>query len=94
MAGNSAVPCGEIPLRLHAPTCLATFRQKKLEMAWEKTMPIGIINLANLTAVAAAAAIVAAQASAQNKYDPGASDTENTEHQVRVRFLLPVIAME
>ncbi len=57
-------------------------------------MPIGIINLANLTAVAAAAAIVAAQASAQNKYDPGASDTENTEHQVRVRFLLPVIAME
>ena len=40
-------------------------------------MPIGIINLANLTAVAAAAAIVAAHASAQNKYDPGASDTEN-----------------
>jgi len=57
-------------------------------------MPIGIINLANLTAVAAAAAIVAAHASAQNKYDPGASDTENTEHQVRVRFLLPLIAME
>ena len=63
-------------------------------MAREKTMPIGVINLANLTAVAAAAAIVAAHASAQNKYDPGASDTENTEHQVRVRFLLPLIAME
>ena len=36
-------------------------------------MPIGIINLANLTAVAAAAAIVAAPASAQNKYDSGAA---------------------
>ncbi len=56
-------------------------------------MPLGVINLANLTAVAAAAAIVAAHASAQNKYDLGASDTEITE-QVRVRFLLLVMAME
>jgi hypothetical protein len=45
------------------------------------------ISLPCLTAVAAAAAIVAAPASAQNKYDPGASDTEITEQQVRVRFL-------
>jgi hypothetical protein len=50
-------------------------------------MLIGIRNLATLTALAAAAAIVAAPASAQNKYDPGASDTEITEQQVRVRFL-------
>jgi hypothetical protein len=62
-------------------------------MAREKTMPIGIRNLATLTALAAAAAIVAAPASAQNKYDLGASDTEITE-QVRVRFLLLVMAME
>ena len=57
-------------------------------------MPIGIRNHANLTPVAAAAAIVAAPASAQNKYDSGASDTEITEQPVRVRFLLLVIAME
>jgi len=57
-------------------------------------MPIGIINLADLTAVAAAAAIVAAHTSAQNKYDSGAADTEITEQPVRVRFLLLVIAME
>jgi hypothetical protein len=44
--------------------------------------------------LAAAAAIVAAPASAQNKYDPGASNTEITEQKVRVRFLLHVIAME
>jgi hypothetical protein len=94
MVGNNVVPCGEITLRLHAPTCLATFRQKKLEVAREKTMPIGIRNLATLTALAAAAAIVAAPTSAQNKYDSGASDTEITEQQVRVRFLLLVIAME
>jgi hypothetical protein len=94
MAGNNAVSGGEITLRLHASTCLATFREKKFEMAREKTMPIGIRNLATLTALAAAAAIVAAPASAQNKYDPGASDTETTEQPVRVRFLLLVIAMD
>jgi hypothetical protein len=44
--------------------------------------------------LAAAAAIVAVLASAQDKYDPVASDTEITEQQVRVRFLLLVIAME
>jgi hypothetical protein len=33
-------------------------------------------------------------ASAQDKYDPVASDTEITEQQVRVPFLLLVIAME
>ena len=51
-------------------------------------MPIGIRNLATR-----GCCIVAAPASAQNKYDLGASDTEITE-QVRVRFLLLVMAME
>jgi hypothetical protein len=49
MAGNNAVSGGEITLRLHASTCLATFREKKFEVAREKTMPIGIRNLATLT---------------------------------------------
>ena len=68
--------------------------KRKFEMAREKTMPIGIRNLATQTARYAVAAIVAAPASAQNKYDPGASDTEITEQPVRVRFLLLVIAMD
>ena len=71
MAGNNAVSGGEITLRLHASTCLATFREKKFEMAREKTMPIGIRNLATLTALAAAAAVVAAPASAQTNTIPG-----------------------
>jgi len=48
MVGNNAVPWRNKPLPLHAPTCLATFRQKKLEVARKKTMPIGIRNHANL----------------------------------------------
>jgi hypothetical protein len=43
----------KLTLRLHAPTSLATFRQKKLEVAREKTMPINIRNLATLPALAA-----------------------------------------
>jgi hypothetical protein len=45
-------------------------------------------------AVLLAAALASGAALAQKKYDPGASDTEITEQQVRVRFLLLVIAME
>jgi len=48
MVGNNAVPWRNKPLPLHAPACLATFRQKKLEVARKKTMPIGIRNHANL----------------------------------------------
>jgi hypothetical protein len=48
-------------------------------LAREKTIPIGIRNLATLTAFAVAAAIVAAPDLRKTKYDPRASDTEAVE---------------
>jgi hypothetical protein len=77
MVGNNAVPCGEVTLALACAYVRCDISSKKLEVAREKTMPIGIRNLAILTALAATAAIVAAPAFPQNKCEPGASDTRD-----------------
>src|SRR6266403_779206 len=55
---------------------LRHLRPKKIIRAWEKTMPARNRSLVALAAFAAAVAMTATAASAQKKYDPGASDTE------------------
>src|SRR3981189_36638 len=55
---------------------LRHLRPKKIARAWEKTMPARNRSLVALAAFAAAVAMTATAASAQKKYDPGASDTE------------------
>src|SRR5260370_30625036 len=55
----------------------------KITVKRERTMPVRARNLIALTVFAVAAA-VASEASAQKKYDPGASDTE-----IRIGNIMP-----
>jgi ABC-type branched-subunit amino acid transport system substrate-binding protein len=82
-AGNNAVSPGEISRRLPADAWLAKLAPNKSRKNRERTMLVRPSHFAAVAAFAAAA-LIATTASAQKKYDSGASDTE-----IRIGNIMP-----